>query len=67
MAAGLPLPTTEDDPLPNPVTAASAQTGRSAALPEARSTPPISWPVIACVSSGEANDNLRRSEPSRTG
>ena len=40
------------------MTAASIQTGRSAGSPKTV-TPPISWPVISRVSSGDANDDLR--------
>ena len=40
------------------MTAASTQIGRPAGSPNTV-TPPISWPVMARVSSGDAKDDLR--------
>ena len=44
------------------MTAASIQTGRSGGSPNTV-TPPISWPVSARVSSGDANDDFRPNRP----
>ena len=44
------------------MTAASIHTGSSAGSPNTV-TPPISWPVIARVSSADANDDLRPKRP----